>query len=205
MPVFHEILTPESLSRQHSRARYIAFAQFSMSRCLQRHCLLIAHIAQQAKPWLCLGHPAGGSLLQGGAQCSKETLERAVQKCECPCEPANELVRTTRLSTHNAQRGSQCTTAQRTAHNEALNAFFRLHSGLCFSYLASRQPPIQLDPFSLPRYLTPFIIPVPPPAIVVVWYYQILCKSKRLKYCYCCLTKEQAAAWGSEVFDRNNA
>ena len=133
-----------------------------MSRCLQRHCLLIAHIAQQAKPWLCLGHPAGGSLLQGGAQCSKETLERAVQKCECPCEPANELVRTTRLSTHNAQRGSQCTTAQRTAHNEALNAFFRLHSGLCFSYLAFRQPPIQLDPFSLPRYLTPFLIPAPP-------------------------------------------
>ena len=140
LSVFHEILTQESLSRQHSRARYIAFAQFSMSRCLQRHCLLIAHIAQQAKPWLCLGHPAGGSLLQGGAQCSKETLERAVQKCECPCEPANELVRTTRLSTHNAQR---------TTHNKALNAFFRLHSGLCFNYLAFRQPPIQLDPFSL--------------------------------------------------------
>ena len=98
-----------------------------------------------------------------------------------------------------AQRGSQ-----RTTHNEALNAFFRLHSGLCFSYLASRQPPIQLDPFSLPRYLTPFLIPVPPPAVVVVWYYHILCNSKRLKYCYCCLAKEQAG-WGPEVFDRNNA
>ena len=120
LPVFHEILTHESLSRQHSRARYIAFAQFSMSRCLQRHCLLIAHIAEQAKPWLCLGHPAGGRLLQGGAQCSKETLERAVQKCECPCEPANELVRTTRLSTHNAQHTTHNT--QRTTHNEALNA-----------------------------------------------------------------------------------
>ena len=158
LSVFHKILTHESLSRQHSRGRYIAFAQFAMSSCLQRHCLLIAHIAQKAKPWLCLGHPAGGRLLQGGAQCSKETLERAVQKCECPCEPANELVRTRRLSTHNAQRGSQCTT-----HNEALNAFFRLHSGLCFTYLASRQPAIQLDPFSLLRYLTPFLIPVSPP------------------------------------------
>ena len=155
-----------------------------MSRCLQRHCLLIAHIAQKAKPWLCLGHPAGGRLLQGGAQCSKETLERAVQKCECPCEPANELVRTRRLSTHNAQR---------TTHNEALNAFFRLHSGLCFSYLAFRQPPIQLDPFSLPRYLTLFLS-LCPLAVVVVRYYHILCNSKRLRYCYCCLTKEQAAA-----------
>ena len=187
MPVFHEILTHESLSRQHSRARYIAFAQFSMSRCLQRHCHLIA---QQAKPWLCLGHPAGGRLLQGGAQCSKETLERAVQKCECPCEPANELVRTTRLSTHNTQRGSQCLLPP------PLRALLQL------SRLQATTHPARS--ILSPPLSDPFLIPAPPPAIVVVWYYHILCNSKRSKYCYCCLAKEQAG-WGPEVFDRNNA
>ena len=149
LPVFHEILTHESLSRQHSRARYIAFAQFSMSRCLQRHCLLIAHIAQQAKPWLCLGHPAGGRLLQGGAQCSKETLERAVQKCECPCEPANELVRTTRLSTHNAQRSSQCLLPP------PLRALLQL------SRLQATTHPARS--ILSPPLSDPFLIPVPPP------------------------------------------
>ena len=159
MSVFHEILTHESLSRPHSRARYIAFAQFSMSRCLQRHCLLIAHIAQQAKPWLCLGHPAGGRLLQGGAQCSKETLERAVQKCECPCEPANELVRTTRLSTHNAQLTTMLST-----HNTQRSSQCLLPPPLRALLQLSRLQATTHPARSIlsPPLSDPFLIPVPP-------------------------------------------
>ena len=138
---------------------------------LQRHCLLIAHIAQQAKPWLCLGHPAGGRLLQGGAQCSKETLERAVQKCECPCEPANELVRTTRLSTHNAQRGSQCTThntqrcSQCTTHNAQRSSQCLLPPPLRALLQLSRLQATTHPARSIlsPPLSDPFLIPVPPP------------------------------------------
>ena len=131
-----------------------------MSRCLQRHCLLIAHIAQQAKPWLCLGHPAGGRLLQGGAQCSKETLERAVQKCECPCEPANELVRTTRLSTHNAQLTTMLST-----HNTQRSSQCLLPPPLRALLQLSRLQATTHPARSIlsPPLSDPFLIPVPPP------------------------------------------
>ena len=165
-------------------------------------CLLIAHIAQQAKPWLCLGHPAGGRLLQGGAQCSKETLERAVQKCECPCELANELVRTTgRLSTHNAQH-----TTMLSMHNTQRSSQCLLPPPLRALLQLSRLQATTHPARSIlsPPLSDPFLT-LCPPAVVVVWHYHILCNSKRLKYCYCCLTKEQAGSLGPDVFDRNNA
>ena len=74
---------------------------------------------------------------------------------------------------------------------------------------ASAISPSGNHPSSSIHSLSPAIWPLflslcPPPAIVVVWYYHILCNSKRFKYCSCCPAKEQAG-WGPEVFDRNNA
>ena len=109
-----------------------------------------------------------------------------------------------------AQRGSQ-----RTTHNTQHTILNAQHT----TKLSTPLPPplralLQLSRLQAtthparsilsPPLSDPFSYPCAPPAVVVVWYYHILCNSKRLKYCYCCLAKEQAG-WGPEVFDRNNA